>query len=390
MHIPSRMIWIGLITAIALGLSIEALKSTHAAGDSNWHPRLFGMSDLDDGDSMVSTGRRTEKSREQAERARSRLLRGRLAGLSTNAALTATPAVVAAANPGLPNLAAPVAINADDLKKKAAEDAKKKKKKKKKAATPDIAEAGQNPTTSPDSDSSSKDKSSDVSGASGSYGGGSSISRTVIGVNTPLKENPETLDEWLTFILREPNYERTMRLIEAEQQHSIDSDIFHEVVSQMLSDSRQKMHEFAVLALGSAPSLRSFLLLEAANAMQADASPLKIQSRNYIKAYSRLENLRYLGSAIAGTLEASIAYEALRLIQLAASTYKPKATPPTSGTTVTASATVTRQFAPLVPALTRLQTTAADATVRQEATQTLRDVNALIGTANAAVVASGN
>jgi hypothetical protein len=180
-----------------------------------------------------------------------------------------------------------------------------------------------------------------------------------------------------------------MKLIEAQQQRSIDSDIFHQVVNQMLSDSREKMHEYAVLALGSAPSMPSFMLLEAANAAQTDNSALKIQSRNYIKAYSRLENLRYLATALAGSLEAPVAYEALRLIQVAATTYKPKATAPSTGSTVSASAVVVKQFTPLVAPLTRLQTTATDATVRQEAITALKDVTALIGTTATTVVASG-
>ncbi|CAN5549622.1 hypothetical protein BH10BDE1_BH10BDE1_32200 [soil metagenome] len=395
MQNQSRIFWIGLIIAIALGLSIEFLKSARRAGESSSGARLFGMNNLDDGDTTLVKSERSEKSRDQADRARTRLLRGRLAGLTNAATITPVPAaIVAAANSGVPNLGTPVAINTDDAKKKAAEKAvedakKKKKKKKKKAATPDVAQQPPSPVSMPDSDSSTN-KSSDVSGASGSYGaGGSSHSRTIIGSKPPLNENPETVDQWLAFILREPSYERTMKMIEAQQQHSIDSDIFHEVVTQMLSDSRQKMHEYAVLALGSAPSLRSFLLLEAANVAQADGSALKIQSRNYIKAYSRIENIRYLGSAIAGTLEAAVAYEALRLIQVAVANYTPKAAPST-GSTVSTSAVVAKQFTSLVPALTRMQTAATDATVRQEATAALRDVNALLGTTAAAVVTAGN
>ncbi len=380
MQNQSRTLWVGLIVAIVLGLSIEFLKSAKDSVNASWRPRLFGMSESDE----------VTSNRDQAQRARSRLLRGRLAGLADNkAALSASPTgLVAAAPAGLPNMGAPVSINADALKKKIEATAKKKKKKKK--AKPAETKPGLIPATSPSDDASPDNSSSDVSGASGTYGGGSSQTRTLVGTNID-NENPETLDEWLQYILREPNYERTMKLVEAQQQLTIDSEIFHEVVSQMLGDSRSKMHEFAVLALGSAPSVKSFLLLETANVREIDASELKIQSRTYLKAYSKIENLRYLASVIATPLEAPTAYEALRLIQLSVATYKPRSTSPSTGSAVATQAVISRQFTSLVPVLTRVAATAVDPTVQQEAAKTLREVNSLIGAEPSApaVVASG-
>ena len=168
-------------------------------------------------------------------------------------------------------------------------------------------------------------------------------------------------------------------MIQQHDAHIVDSEIFHEVITQMLADSRPKMHEYAVFALGSSPSLKSFLLLEQANYAQADGSPLKLQSRTYLKAYAKLENLRYLAGVISGAAEANSTYEAMRLIQVAVADYKPAAVPPTSGPTASAVA-VSKQFSSLVPVLNRVLQTSNDATLIQEATTTLRQVQTIVGT----------
>lgn len=373
----SRLIWIGLIVAISFGLVIEAMKSTRNSGFGSGRAGLFGYNDLSDGDAVER-----KQTRVKADRARSRLLRGRVAGLSAatvEAKVNPVPAVA-----GVANLANPLKINMDEAaKKKAAEkkaaDAKKKKKKKKKKAT----EGGGIPVdTSPTSDSDDDgdtDSSAGGFGASGTYGGGGNGGyRTMLGARAAVNENPETLEEWLAYIMPEPAYDRVMKLISQNQVHAMDSDIFHEVISQMLADSRPKMHEYAILALGSAPSVKSFLLLEAANLAQADGSSLKIQSRTYLKAYSKIENLRYLANAISSEIESSTTFEALRLIQVAVTTYKPKTSGSTGGT-VSTSSTVVRQFSSLVSVLTRVVSTSTDATVRQEATVTLEQVQTLVG-----------
>lgn len=372
----SRLIWIGLIIAISFGLVIEAMKSTRNSGFGSGRAGLFGYNELSDGDAVER-----KQTRAKADRARSRLLRGRVAGLSATTVEAKTNPVPAVA--GVANLANPLKINMDEAaKKKAAEkkaaDAKKKKKKKKKKAT----EGGGIPVdvspTSGSDDDDDTDSSAGGFGASGTYGGGAGGYRTMIGTRAAVNENPETLEEWLAYIMPDPVYDRVMKLISQNQVHAMDSDIFHEVITQMLADSRPKMHEYAILALGSAPSVKSFLLLEAANLAQADGSSLKIQSRTYLKAYSKIENLRYLANAISSEIESSTTFEALRLIQVAVTTYKPKTSGSTGGT-VSTSSTVVRQFSSLVSVLTRVVSTSTDATVRQEASVTLEQVQTLVG-----------
>ncbi len=382
MQSQNRLIWIGLTVAVALGLTLEFMKSTRGSIIGSATSSIFGMNRIDDGDDarVLSLN---QPNREKADRARSRLLRGRIAGLGGTQAGLAPAVTTTVVSAGKPNLAAPVAINIDAAKKaeaeKKARDAKKKKKKKKKSTVNGGPSVDTSATTSNDDDDDS-DSSSDFGGGSSSFGGGTSSQR-VITQGQAVNEDPETLEEWLAYILPEPNYDRTMKLITQNQTHAIDSEIFHEVITQMLADSRAKMHELAVLALGTSPSVKSFLLLEAANLAQTGNSALRLQTRTHMKAYSKIENLRYLSNAIATEIQASTAYEALRLIQVAVTNYKPKTNPPpATGGGVSSSAVVVRQFTPLVSVLTRLAQTSPDATVQQEAATTLQQVRSLLGT----------
>ncbi len=367
----TRLVWIGLIIAICCGLAIEILKTTRASQDgSSWRPRIFGMVAEDEENTL-------EHRSVKAGRARSRLLKGRVAGLSVTSAFVAPPVVAAViAGPPVPNLTPLSTKMSEEDKKKALDAAKKKKKKKKKAAVEEIASVETAHAPQPGSDKSKS--SSDVSGGS-SMNKGSNNRRSIVLGGAEVNENPETLEQWLAYILREPNYDRTLKLIKGHEIHTVDSEIFHEVITQMLADSREKMHEYAIYALGTAPSLKSFILLEAANMNEPDGSPLKIMSRTSLMAYAKLENLRYLASVISGGAESNSAYEAMRLIQIAASQYKPKPSSPTSGPATMALA-ISRQFSSLVPVLVRVSQMASDATLRREATTTLRLVQVIVGT----------
>lgn len=381
----SRNIWIGLIVAISFGLAIEFMKSTRSSvTEAAGRTRFFGL--ISDDETTVITNPRSN-TRERAERARSRLLRGRLGGLDT---VTSTPANAVVAPTAIAVVAKkvdPKALAKADAKKVA--DAKKKKKKKKKDAAAEAVAAVSNPPTTSDDSGKKKSSDDDFGGGSSLYGGMSSITRNNGPRSTDLDETPENLDEWLEYILRDPNFDRTMKLIDAQQKRSIDSEIFHEVIRQMLADSREKMHEYAIYALGSSPSLKSFLLLEQANGLQPEGSALRLQSRTHLKAYSKLEHLRILASVIstsssAGT-DARISFEALKLIQIAVATYKSRTSNAGNGTSgsggPTASATpanVSRQFSPLVAVLTRFAQIAPDAALQQEASQTLQQVQTLV------------
>jgi hypothetical protein len=228
--------------------------------------------------------------------------------------------------------------------------------------------------------------------------GPSNVRSTTAGTATGAKQaeesnDPETLEDWIAYIMREPSYERTTKMVDAVQQRRMDPSIFHDVIAEMLADSRAKMQEHAVLALGSYPSLKSFLMLQSINFTISETSPLKVQSRNHVKNYSRIENLRYLSSLISSagsgnssSVDANVLFEALRLIHLSANFYSGNVSSSGSGGSQTppkpaaTPASVVRQFNPLVPALNRIAKTSDDSNIRQEASQALRQVQVITGT----------
>lgn len=397
----NRTLWLVAIVVIGLGLMIEAMKTSRGSTTASNRNRggLFGFVLTEDESSpeLGIRNRRGVSHSQAADRARARL-RGRLsndrlAGLVAD--LDSAPAAAQPmATPGTANLADPLKINSADAAKVAAKkkaDLAKKKKKKKKTALSDK-QTGIDVTVTEEAE---KEGDEFPFGSTSSLGT-SNIRTIVPGVVKQQEEasEPETVEDWIAYIMREPSYERTMKLIDAVQQRRLDPSIFHDVIAEMLTDSRGKMQEYAVLALGSYPSLKSFLMLQSINSTVSETSSLKVQSRNFLKNYARIENLRYLLSLIssAGSASASIdsnvLFEALRLIHLSANFYtgsassssgsqnppKPAATPPS------VVPSVVRQFNPLLAALNRIAQTSGDSNIRQEAEQALRQVQIITGT----------
>jgi hypothetical protein len=345
----NRTLWLAAIVVIGLGLMIEAMKTSRSSTTASNRSRggLFGFASMEDESSpeLGIRNRRGVSHMQAADRARARLQGrlsgGRLAGLTAD--LDSQPAKPEA-TPGAANLAAPLKINTEEAAKAAAKkkaDAAKKKKKKKKKSAVAQKQNAVDVTVTEDSDDESED-SPDLSGP------GAAAVRAIVtnsgkaagdAKNTDDSNEPETLEEWIAYIMREPSYERTMKLVDAVQQRRLDPSIFHDVIAEMLADSREKMQEHAVLALGSYPSLKSFLMLQSINFTISETSPLKIQSRNHLKNYSRIENLRYLASLIAssgsgsgsGSVDTNVLFEALRLIHLSANFYSGGATSSSSG-----------------------------------------------------------
>jgi hypothetical protein len=393
----NRTLWLAAIIVISLGLMIEAMKtsrSTTAAGARN-RTGLFGFAPLED-ESSPELGIRNRRGISQmlaADRARARLQgrlsNNRVAGLDTDIDAAPTPA----ANPAAATLANPLKINMAEAAKKKAEDAKKKKKKKKKKTAEKKNGVDVKVTEASDDDS---ENDSDISPTGLGPSNVRATTNGTAGAGAKLVEeskDPETLEDWIALIMREPSYERTMKMVEAVQQRRMDPSIFHDVIAEMLADSRGKMQEHAILALGSYPSLKSFLLLQSINFTISETSPLKVQSRNHLKNYSRIENLRYLASLISSagsgsnsSVDTNVLFEALRLIHLSANFYSGNVSSSGSGGSQTppkptaTPASVVRQFNPLVPALNRIAQTSDDSNIRQEASQALRQVQVITGT----------
>ena len=396
----SRPMWIAIALVVAMGLLIDSAKKT---GDRAWRPKLslFGMRGLDDdNDAITRLGRRPRSTEETdaANRARSRLnsarmsgqTTGQLAGLDANkstAPVKAPPSEsTEPANAAMPvnqNLGDPAMVEAKPEVHKP-EDKKKKKKKKKKTGLPTADTQGpklevNSVDTSAETSSGGSRPTSAANSGNDSFGngGGARVDAMV--------EDPKTLDEWLSYILREPSYERTMKFIKGAQNGSVTSEIFQEVVKQMSLDPRPQMHGLAIVALGSTPSTRSFLMLQSAAVSMPETSELRIQARSFLKQYSRLENLRYLIAALTGTSDRESRLEALRLIRASAEQYLRPTRPgtPTESGTKPPPVQITRQFNPLVPILERVVQTsqaAQDTGVHDEASSTLKRLETLLGT----------
>lgn len=377
MYRPNRQVWIALAIMLGLGLSLEAIKGLGRDAWANKVGRVFGYSGEDEISPDLSEQRRSD--RHSANRARARI-QSRVAGLS---AVTAEVAPVPAAGPAV-SAAVDLALNAaatkaaHDLSLAKAKKAKEKKKKKKKADEKKEPQAIVSVTERDDR------------GDSGTSGGAALSTSTTagtagFGAAAPAEnlEDPKTLEEWLKFILREPNYDRTLKMIEAQQSRTLDVTIFHEVTKQMVADSREKMQEFGVLALGSAPSARSYVLLQTANLSLPVGAPAKAQSRAHLASYSQPEFVRYLASAIASAPLPEIAYEALRLIQLAVETQMRAVSRPSEGGGGPRASTIPRavaqQFTTMLPLLTRVAQSSDESVLREEASTTIKRIQAAFG-----------
>lgn len=290
-----------------------------------------------------------------------------------------------------PKTAAELKKEKEDAEKKKKEEAKKKKKKKKKKKVP-----GQPETKdSQDSDTDDEPEKSDGDGSANAtadmgpeptYGGAALIDPSGI---------PQTLEEWEAYVLRAPDFKRTSLMIRYYQTSLVKPDIFYEVVAQMVTDSRQEMRSLGVMALGQAPSARSFVLLVSVLDEEKGNTTLKTQVRTYMKHYTQLQNLKYLANAMSIQNAPRANHEALRLFRLAADYHlKPLAnqqpTDPNdhpqeqnnggsgSGPRQPATSSITRYFDPFVNLLTSLAQASRDASFRQEANVALDNLQALL------------
>lgn len=394
----NRVIWIGLAIALGCGVGIEVMKGLVRPGSmSGTQAGIFGYSAFDENSPDL------EHSRSAAQRARARLAQARIAGLEdgrkpvaadvpafpgptksiaetdNNHVDTALKAAVDAAN----------ARNAQASLAKPEDPAKKKKKKKK---TIGEKKAGGLSVTTTDAAEKNADK--EVYGRSSSTSVTSSDDSVVGGRGGPaVTENldPVTLEEWIAFITKEPNYERTLKLIEAHNTRKIESGLFHSVIAQMIADEREKMHEYALLALSSAPSVRSYLTLQTANLTLPANSQLRSQTRAYLQNYTRIENLRFLAGAISTNAHPDVMFEAMRLIQAAVELQSHGSRPNPGGPhTSSTNPSAVRQFNQLLPLLTRVVQTGSTTNLRREASETVKRIESYTSTTPTATVGANS
>ena len=280
-----------------------------------------------------------------------------------------------------PTAAKPATVpGAPIAKAEANKDAEKKKKKKKKKAQTEVAQQPQQPKVD---DSNDKKKSAPAAGAGApaQIAGGEPP-------QAPFDENaiPRTAKEWEDYLLREPDFERTSKFVRYHQVGIVSNQIFFDVTSLMVLDSRPKMREMGVMALGASPNSRSFAMLVQLQRSESANSPLKGQVSRYIQMYKRLENLRHLASALTQQQQtetsALTSYEALKLLRMAVAEYIDDPVPAPGSVQaqgrVPATAPASKYFGPLLPVLTGVSAHSPDANVRQAAQQTINEITGLI------------
>lgn len=299
---------------------------------------------------------------------------------------------VAAANPGADSVVdAPPAQSeeekaaalkkAEDEKKKAeekkkADEKKKKKKKKKKEQT---TEAQPQQPASDESEEKKKGFGDDGFGAPAA--GAAEVGAGIAGFNA--ERMPQTIQEWEAYLMKDVDYERLSTFIKAHQSGLVKDEVFYAVIDAMFDDSRPKVRQMGITALGANPSQRSFQML--VDVMNHDSSKeVKSQADATLKTYARVENLRILVTVISGT-DAAQTIEALTLLRLSAQAHLRVAqTQPQTQTTgqidarTSAAVKSTKYFRPFVPALSTIARTSSDAGVRSIANQTLSELESML------------
>ena len=262
-------------------------------------------------------------------------------------------------------------------KKKKDDDAKKKKKKKKKKAS----EAGAPATPDQSSDDKKEaDASNDVSGSVDpvpAYGGAAQVDPN---------KNPETVEEWIAYLFANPSYEKTSKFIQLTQIKTVKSEIFYPVVEKMLLSNGNRMHEFAVMALGSVPGLQSFELLFAVANEQTMEEKVKSQATGYVNQYGEISFVGVLAAAAAVPGDAEMNDFAISLlVQTASRNLQASAAPSVPGasdTSRTPASSATKIYASIVASLTAVSTTSTDSNVRASALNAVSRIDSLLGTSS--------
>lgn len=265
---------------------------------------------------------------------------------------------------------------ADEKKKKEDEAKKKKKKKKKKKAGEPEAAAG---TPASGDDEKKDDEKPAESGPSANMNG---TGVTPYGAVDPNK-NPQTYEEWIAYLFTNPSFEKTSKFIQLTQIGNVKTEIFYAVVEKMLLSQAPRMHEFAVMSLGSYANLQSFELLFAVGNEPSMDEKVKSQARSYLSQYGGLSYVGILGAAAAVPDDAEMSNYAISLIleqaraNLAASSTTP-ATPGASDTTRTPASSAVKVYQSLVTTLNAVAQNSPDANLRASAQNAASAIAALL------------
>lgn len=371
-----RKVWIFAVVGFASALAIYSTSGSHSsAADGGRLGRLARL------DALMDEGKVEYRPSFFRKKIHAHIAQENVAGLEPVKAASET---VAPPIPPIKDAKAEDAKKAADKKaadKKKADDAKKKKKKKKKA--------GGAATT--DSQDESKDEKKEEAKKDDGDGSATLVNGTAAPGVHPAK-NPEglTVEEWVTFLFQNPNLDKISRFIQLAQLGTVKTDVFNKVIEKMLVSQSDQLHGYAVMALSSLPSVKSFsLLLDISNeASMSDA--VRSQASTYLDQYGRLEYLRILISATASG-DAQVSYAAISMIQkFAESNFSSVATSgetSTSDTERSPASDVTRIYQSALAALNSVATTSPDSNVKSGASSAASTIERLLG-ANAPAAVS--
>lgn len=293
--------WIFLGILVAFGITIDRMQN--ATPDTSKIKRIAARYD-DIADAGMVAGADARAGRIAGLMRDSNEYPARV-GVNVPASPVAAPAT--ATNGTVKNA---VAQNKTDKKKK--DDKKKKRKKKKKTVEGKSADPN-TPDVEEDSDTEDSD---DAELSDGGVAGGGIVTPPGAGASDE-NEIPTTQREWEDIVLREPDFKATEKLVKFYLSNAVSAEIFYNVVRHMLDDSRPKMRQLGLVALGATPSPQSFAELAFFIHEESGVTPLKSQAQSYLQRYIDLAYMRHLASVMQMADAPVVNLEAIRIFRLA-------------------------------------------------------------------------
>lgn len=199
--------------------------------------------------------------------------------------------------------------------------------------------------------------------------------------------NPRTLDDWETLILKPGSYQALNKLISKYQTRQIPEDWFYQIVDKLMSSSSKTHHTYGLVALSSSPSFASFERLSAAKITDPD-NDHRLIANSSMNQYQSLDYLSVLTEGLQAS-EKNTQIDAVSLLKRSAETNLEGDDEGTRGrgTVTPASGQNTRYYQSLLT-LVRSLTQSPDATLAASARSTLNTLQTLLGNKSDQVVGS--
>lgn len=369
-----RKVWVVAAVGFASALAIYGTSATH--GQRADGGRLGRLARLE---ALMDEGKVQYRPSFFRKKVQVRIEKEQIAGLEP------VKTVTEIAPPAVKDDAAKKAADkkAADEKKKKEDEAKKKKEKKKKKKGE---KGGEAITPAPSSDKDEKkpsDPSTDNGGnlnpGNGAFAGG--------GAYDPNK-TPESIEDWLKYLTQNATFEKVTKFIQLKQIGSVKDEVFYPVIEKMITMNVGSLRSFAVMALGSTPSLPSFEALFAIGNEPSMDDKTRSSAVHFLKIYNRVDYVQILATAagvqnnvplnnfaisqIAETLNTN-----LEPATVSATTPDPSATSTTPTPRAPASSAVKRYEA-VAAALHAAANSATDASVRSNAESVASRIDGLI------------